>query len=60
MQLIDAKKGKCCCNCKHDKRTWEGGNCTTTCDIDGHYIGYVACFETMCEEWEEQDEDNLH
>ena len=22
------------------------------CELDGHYIGYVANFESVCEEWE--------
>jgi hypothetical protein len=55
MQITDVKKEsewKCCCSCKHDIRTGDICNC----DLDGHYIGYVACFESVCEEWEGEEE----
>ena len=42
---------RCCCNCGRCIRTWDGGNCTTRCDVDGHYIGYVECFEGWCRHW---------
>ena len=42
---------RCCCNCRHDIRTWDGGNCTNHCEIDGHRIGYVECFEGWCRRW---------
>lgn len=42
---------RCCCNCRRCVRTWEGGNCATHCEIDGHYIGYVECFENWCRHW---------
>lgn len=42
---------RCCCNCRHDIRTWDGGNCTNHCEIDGHYIGYIECFEGWCRRW---------
>lgn len=42
---------RCCCNCRRCIRTWDGGNCTTHCEIDGHYIGYVECFEGWCRRW---------
>lgn len=27
------------------------GNVTCHCEIDGHYISYVACFEKWCRRW---------
>ena len=46
---------KCCCSCKHNKRTRYGDKMRyirCNCDKDGHYIGYVANFESVCDEWE--------
>lgn len=43
---------QCCCNCRHDIRTWNDGNCTNRCDIDGHHIGYVDCHVGWCKHWE--------
>ena len=46
-------ESKCCCSCKHNERHHHDNSPTTNyCDLDGHYIGYVACFESVCEEWE--------
>lgn len=46
-------ESKCCCSCSHNKRTEEkSSNITCHCDKDGHYIGYVANFESVCDEWE--------
>ena len=45
-------KTRCCCNCRHDIRTWdENMICHNHCEIDGHYIGYVQCFEGWCRRW---------
>ena len=50
-------ESKCCCSCKNNVRTqnkvW-GHVCH--CDKAGHYIGYVANFTQVCEEWEEDNE----
>lgn len=46
---------RCCCNCKHDVRTWDDyAHCTNHCEIDGHRIGYVECFEGWCRHWEKE------
>lgn len=37
-----------CCYCDHNKRNGKGDN---RCEIDKHYIGYVACFEQWCRRW---------
>ena len=61
MQIVDVTdEYKCCCSCrhnmrKHDDEKYAGIYCE--CDIDEHHIGYVACFESVCERWED-DEDN--
>ncbi len=54
MTIVDVtKENECCCSCTHNKRTFDKDcHCTCTCDKDGHRIGYVANFESVCEEWE--------
>lgn len=53
MTIADVtKESECCCSCKHNIRTRGKGQSTCNCDIDGHYIGYVACFESVCDRWE--------
>ena len=44
---------KCCCTCIHCiRRKDKGGNISTCCELDNHYIGYIACFERRCAKWE--------
>lgn len=40
-----------CCDCRHNIRTGEPAHIKCHCEIDGHYIGYVACFEHWCRRW---------
>ena len=47
---MSAENGKVCCNCKHNIRTGEK-DIICNCDIDGHYIGYIECFEHWCRRW---------
>ena len=43
---------RCCCNCRRNIRTKEDdGYIKCHCEIDGHYIGYVECFEGWCRRW---------
>ena len=42
---------RCCCNCRRCLRIEEKGHTNTYCKIDGHYIGYVQCFEGWCRHW---------
>ena len=51
-------ESKCCCSCKHNIRTRpdDDMHVICNCDKDGHYIGYVANFESVCDEWEEDTE----
>ena len=49
-------ESKCCCSCKHNKRFRYADNVLCHCDKDGHYIGYIANFEQVCEEWEEDND----
>ena len=45
-------RNRCCCNCRHDIRTKEdSGYISNHCEIDGHYIGYVECFDGWCRHW---------
>ena len=44
-----SKIDRCCCTCDRNKRVRkENGNISCICEIDGHYIGYVASFEYSC------------
>lgn len=54
MKLTEVtNESKCCCSCRHNIRTndkvW---GCVCHCEKDDHYIGYVANFTQVCEEWE--------
>ena len=40
-----------CYNCRHNIRTGEIANRECHCEIDGHWIGYVQCFEGWCRHW---------
>ena len=42
---------RCCCFCGHNIRSGDIGKVKCNCEIDGHYIGYVACFESWCKHW---------
>ena len=50
-ERMSAENGKVCCNCRHNIRTGEFGDIKCHCDIDGHYIGYVECFDHWCRRW---------
>lgn len=43
--------GKVCCNCRHNIRAEENGRIVPRCDLDNHYIGYIATFEHWCRHW---------
>lgn len=46
------QRKRCCCNCGNNIRVeQEDGYVRCECAIDGHYIGYVACFEDWCRRW---------
>ena len=46
-------ESKCCCSCKNNIRTpIDDIHVRCNCDKDGHYIGYVANFTCVCDEWE--------
>lgn len=50
----DIKK-RCCCNCGHNQRIPQSNQPLfvdhNECDLDGHRIGYVECFEHWCRHW---------
>ena len=50
------KEYECCCSCKHNKRKKDGENIYCECEIDGHYIGYIECFDSVCERWVKEDD----
>jgi len=56
------KEYECCCSCKHNKRKKDGEKTGypdyiyCECEIDKHYISYIACFENVCERWVKEDE----
>jgi len=53
---MENKLEPCCCSCEHNIRSNTGnGDVECNCDIDGHYIGYVECFEDCCTNWKEVD-----
>lgn len=58
MTIVDATDERCCCTCLHNVRKSDekqaGIYCE--CDIDKHYIYYVACFEQVCDEYESEGE----
>lgn len=49
---------ECCCSCIHNNRKSDekqaGIYCE--CELDGHYIGYVECFCSVCKEWHAAEE----
>lgn len=53
---VQEEKQRICCNCRHDIRIEEKGHINNYCEIDGHYIGYVACFEDWCRHWAKEKE----
>ncbi len=44
---------RCCCNCGNDIRIKNDKGLVIHCEcaIDGHYIGYIECFEGWCKRW---------
>ena len=48
-----ADRKRVCCNCGNNNRIEDQYGRVTHCEcaIDGHYIGYVACFEHWCRRW---------
>lgn len=53
MEIYSGHEGKdrVCCNCRHNKRIPKRTYIQCKCDIDGHYIGYVQCFDNWCRHW---------
>lgn len=40
-----------CVNCRRNKRIPREAGIECRCEADGHYIGYVECFEHWCKKW---------
>ena len=46
------ERKRVCCNCGNNiRKQVESGYIKCYCAIDGHYIGYVDCFEHWCRRW---------
>lgn len=47
------ERKRVCCNCGNNIRVKDEKGFVTHCEcsIDGHYIGYVECFEHWCRRW---------
>lgn len=47
------KRKRVCCNCGNNIRIRDNENNFVRCEcaIDGHYIGYIECFEYWCRRW---------
>ena len=48
------ERKRICCNCGNNIRTGDIGSIKCHCAIDGHYIGYVECFEGWCRRWKKE------
>ena len=48
---MSEENGKVCCNCRHNIRTQAEDIITCHCEMDEHYIGYIAYFEGWCRHW---------
>jgi hypothetical protein len=58
MEIYSGHEGKArvCCSCRHNKRIPNGTDMQCKCDIDGHYIGYIECFDCWCRRWQRREE----
>lgn len=49
---MSEERKRVCCNCGNNVRIkQENGHVKCKCSIDGHYIGYIECFEHWCRRW---------
>lgn len=49
------ERKRCCCNCGHNIRhEIKPSVIECSCEIDGHYISYVECFEGWCRRWKKE------
>lgn len=52
--MVDRKR--CCCNCERNIRHEVAPHVIECyCEIDGHYIGYIECFEGWCRRWKKTE-----
>lgn len=51
MEVSDRERKRVCCNCGNNIRKEELHGRECYCDIDGHRIGYLECFEHWCRRW---------
>lgn len=53
MEVSDKERKRVCCNCGNNIRIKDNEDNFVRCEcsIDGHYIGYIECFEHWCRRW---------
>ena len=53
------KESECCCSCRHNLRKHDERQAWIycECEVDGHYIDYIACFESVCDKYKAESED---
>jgi hypothetical protein len=51
------KEYECCITCKHNIRKSDEKGIYCECEIDKHYIGYIECFDSVCERWKKNNMD---
>lgn len=51
-----SEKKRVCCNCGNNVRIKDKDGVVIRCEcaIDGHYIGYLECFERWCRRWKKE------
>ncbi len=45
------ERKRVCCNCGRNIRKEKPHGIECYCELDGHYIGYLECFEHWCRRW---------
>ena len=50
---MGTERKRVCCNCGNNIRIRNDKDNFVRCEcaIDGHYIGYIECFEHWCRRW---------
>lgn len=44
-------ENRCCCNCGHNIREWDGGYCHCHCEVHDKYMGYIEVMTGWCRRW---------
>lgn len=46
-----------CVNCRRNIRIKNKSGIECRCEVDGHYIGYVATFTERCRKWAKEEKE---